>query len=72
MPEKTGSMHTCPTCGKRCYKTRAAAKRTRKRRFPGERMSVYLCGDLYHLGHLPSRVISGDKPRSDIPRKEGS
>lgn len=67
-----GSLGTCEVCGKRCYLTKQAARRARSRRFPGERMSVYRCGDFYHLGHLPGRVIAGDKPRSEIPKKAAS
>ena len=65
----SGSLGTCMECGKRCYGSRSAAKRMLKRRFPGERMSVYKCGDFYHLGHLPGRVIAGDKARSDIKNR---
>lgn len=35
---------TCPRCGKVRYLTRM---------YPGAHMSVYRCGDFWHVGNLP-------------------
>lgn len=47
--------HTCPTCGKRAYHSRDAAKAARKA--IGDRtLHVYYCSDAggFHLGHSAS------------------
>lgn len=54
---------TCPTTGKRCYHTRAEAKRNRKRIPDGSKLSAYRCGNHWHLGRLPGSVREGDYAR---------
>jgi hypothetical protein len=55
-------------CGKKQYSTRKSAKRAAKKAFPAEHLSAYPCGNGWHIGHLPGRVIAGDKDRNDIVR----
>lgn len=64
---------TCPSCGKRRYVSKRAAKAViRQYR---DRMNAYRCGEYWHVGHLPRPVITGDATRDDIrpiiPRPNG-
>lgn len=59
----------CPRCGKREWPTRKDAKAAARRFFPGERLSVYRCGDVWHLGHLPTAVRRGHITRDEIWRR---
>ncbi|VXB82499.1 hypothetical protein [Aeromicrobium sp. 9AM] len=61
----------CPTCGKHCYLTKQDAKAIRRRMPHDEHLSVYRCGQYWHLGNLPKPVISGRIDRSKIlpPRR---
>ncbi len=55
----------CPFCGKIQHITRKAAKR-HVRSLPREHLSVYRCPagtDMFHVGHLPEKVLSGDTDR---------
>lgn len=64
----------CPDCGKLRYLTRAEAKRI-ARRVPKDhrgRLSVYRCGDFWHLGHLPKGVIAGAFTRGDLAESRAS
>lgn len=59
---------TCRTCGKRCYPTKADAKKA-IRQLPhkkGGRLSVYPCGPYWHFGHLPKQIRTGDATRDDL------
>ncbi|HET6633474.1 MAG TPA: hypothetical protein VFH77_00450 [Streptomyces sp.] len=49
---------TCGDCGKRCFETRADAKRSAQQH-PGRRMRAYRCGQFWHIGHVPRRVKAG-------------
>ena len=67
----TGGGARCPDCGKVRYLTRAAAKRQAKRIQGREgRVNAYLCGDFWHLGHLPKDVIQGIRTRDDLDQKD--
>lgn len=58
----------CPVCGKAKvrYPSRKVAQFI-KRKFPGEkRLSVYRCGDQWHVGHLPAAVVYGAKGRREV------
>lgn len=60
----------CGECGKVSYLSRAGARKARKAAaHRGEHMSVYRCGDYYHLGHLAPDVIAGIVGR-EVHRKE--
>lgn len=62
----SGGTGECPRCTKAAYATRKQAKTAAKRLFPGERLSVYRCGDYYHFGHLPTVVRRGETDRSSL------
>jgi hypothetical protein len=55
-------------CGKAQYATRKTARIAARKAFPGEHLSPYRCGNGWHIGHLPGRVLAGDKDRNDIER----
>jgi hypothetical protein len=62
---------TCATCGKRCYPSKARAKkvaRSLRGDRSGQHLSVYRCGDsaYWHLGHLPRDVVRGVMGRDEI------
>lgn len=57
---------TCPTCGKRCFTTRADARKARKKLPNHKGMTTYKCGAYWHTGHLPKNVMLGHVTRSDI------
>jgi hypothetical protein len=65
-----GRTGTCPACGKQGYVSRKMAKKGAARLYPGEKMSVYQCGDLWHYGHLPKVVQLGKKPRSQVRSRD--
>lgn len=61
---------TCPVCGKIAYLSRADARRAAKQldavgRREG-RIRPYRCGDSWHLGHLPKRVVDGEISRDQL------
>lgn len=51
----------CPleTCGKIRYSTRRDARKAARDQFPGDHLTAYLCGDWWHFGHIPKRVLHG-------------
>lgn len=49
---------TCPKTGKVAYVSRAAAKKVRNK-LPGGGLSIFPCGEHYHLGH------GGARPREE-------
>lgn len=51
----------CPTCGKRSFPTRRAAKQAARAWFPNEALRAYQCGDSWHIGHTPRSVKRGEK-----------
>lgn len=56
-----------PRCS--CGKVKFLSKRDAKawaKRFPGERLSPYRCGDFWHLGHLPPAVRAGHLGRETL------
>jgi len=60
----------CPDCGKVCYSSKAGARKARRAApHRGEHMSIYRCGEYYHLGHLAPDVIAGIVGR-EVHRKE--
>lgn len=59
----------CDDCGKRCFETKSDAKRVVRRLRDRGRMHAYRCGLYWHIGHLPARVVAGDKPRAEIKPK---
>lgn len=61
----------CPTCGKHEFPSKKIAKRAARQAHPGVHFSYYRCGTNWHYGHLPSRVLYGDMPRTSIgPRRK--
>lgn len=63
-----GWTSTC-SCGKRSYRTRGDAKAA-ARDYPRPRPGAYECRDhpgVWHLGHLPGSVVTGDQPRDQLP-----
>jgi hypothetical protein len=61
----------CHRCGKVSYLSRAAARKGRRLPiYRGEHMSIYRCGDYYHLGHLSPDVIAGEVGREVHNRKK--
>lgn len=61
----------CPTCGKREYVSKAAAKHAiRAMKGRVGRLNVYRCGNYWHIGHLPADVVMGRIARTDLtPRR---
>lgn len=61
----SNALHSCDSCGKMSYRSRASAKRAMSEQFPGERMNVYTgCqGDGFHIGHLPRAIRTGATTR---------
>lgn len=53
------AMGICPECGKVRYLYRNHAKRVARLLYPGDHLSAYQCGDYWHLGHPPRRVVRG-------------
>jgi hypothetical protein len=67
---------TCATCGKRCYPSKAHAKkvaRSLRGDRSGQHLSAYRCGDTayWHLGHLLRAVVRGVMGRDEIRRASG-
>lgn len=58
--------HYCTTCGKVCYLSRKAAKKVLKKKFHGEKMIAYQCGEYWHLGHEPYGIHRGFQRRADV------
>lgn len=54
----------CPDCGKLRYLNRKAARNGARRAHPGESMSVYRCGEYWHIGHTPTAIKLGYKERA--------
>lgn len=52
----------CPdeTCGKVRYASRREARGAAHLLFPGDHLTAYQCGDFWHFGHEPQRVIQGN------------
>lgn len=52
------------TCGKRNFFTKAEAKRA-ARAFESRngKLRPYRCGEAWHLGHLPARIVQGEVGR---------
>lgn len=48
------------TCGKVMYSSRADARKAAKLLFPGDHLTAYQCGDFWHFGHEPLRVLHGE------------
>lgn len=63
LPDASG---TCAKCGKYAFNTRKDAKRFIRRHLPTSKMSVYRCGDFYHIGHLAYVVRRGLSDRRDV------
>jgi hypothetical protein len=60
----------CSVDGKRCYLNRREAKKALKQHTRRHEMSVYECGNWWHLGHLPKAVKTGRKTRDQIRSNE--
>lgn len=59
--------HICPTCGKRSYLTRHAARQAKRLHSDRRGLSVYRCSSGYwHIGHLPYLVRRGNATRGDL------
>lgn len=59
---------TCPGCGKYSYESRKHAK-AHARKLSRTDLSAYPCPHnphMWHLGHLPRRVVEGRAGREDI------
>lgn len=61
-----GRIGTCSSCGKQSYRTRKEAKRAFARIFPGEKLSAYQCGTVWHYGHLSVVVRKGKTSRDAL------
>lgn len=62
--EAAGRGVECPEgCGKRAYRNRREAKRAARRYHPGDHLSAYPCGQLWHYGHLQNVVRHGQMRR---------
>ncbi|RKT82734.1 hypothetical protein SAMN05421805_104205 [Saccharopolyspora antimicrobica] len=66
----------CPTCGKKVYGNRRAARRAAKRLYPADRMHAYRCptkgpweANRWHIGHL--NLADRDRDRRMRTRNEG-
>lgn len=68
MTELQEDIPTRCRCGKAQYKSRKTARKAARKAFPGQHLSPYECGGGWHIGHLPARVIAGDKARDQIDR----
>lgn len=55
---------TCPTCGKRSFRSRKDARRAGRAAHPGAHLSEYRCGDDWHYGNLPDAIRQGNRDRS--------
>lgn len=55
----------CPTCGKLRYFTRKAAKAARHRTNRSDHISIYRCGDYFHIGHTPWQIRTSLQARSN-------
>lgn len=60
----TESVGTCSTCGKQCWSSKRYAKNAARRIHPGEKLSIYQCGDYWHFGHLNYSTARGYAARS--------
>lgn len=49
----------CEVDGKIRYGSRKDAKLQARRLYPGDHLTAYDCGDYWHFGHPPQRVIHG-------------
>ncbi len=59
--------HTCPSCGKRAWPTRKAAKQAARGRFA--MLTAYRCEERpawWHLGNRPPEVARGTIPRANV------
>lgn len=56
---------TCAACGKRGYPSKRAAKAL-KRHHADRDLSIYRCGDYWHVGHLAPRVKAGKESRTSL------
>lgn len=68
MPRAIVPYSLCPECGKRGYYSKVLAKKARRNLRDGH-MGIYRCRyreDLWHVGHLPTQVITGKIARDDI------
>lgn len=61
----------CATCGKLGFPSRRAAQQEARRRAPDGGVRPYRCGDMWHYGHLPRRVQTGDVAASEVTHKIG-
>lgn len=55
----------CPKCGKFRYLTRKGARAARKRTNHSDSMSVYMCGEYWHIGHTPWQIKQSLQARSN-------
>ena len=58
----------CQTCGKRSYPSKREARRARGQvaGHDSRHLSVYRCGDWWHIGHLPRMIVRGDAARGEL------
>ncbi len=63
-PDGLVSWHTCTTCGKRAYHSKADAKRSRKHH-ADPRLAIYRCGQWFHLGHKGESIVRGYETRAE-------
>lgn len=57
---------TCHECGKRAYPDREAAKRAIKTHIEKRGLRPYRCGEMWHIGHIATPVITGQASRHNI------
>lgn len=62
-----GGAGTCSTCGKTRYLTKPAAKKA-IRQMPSRtnRICAYPCGDFWHIGQPPKKLVTGEIRRSQV------
>lgn len=63
-------MGQCPECGKKRYTSRKIARKALRQMNSGgydsSGMNEYRCGEYWHVGHLPRRVVRGRRGRDQI------
>lgn len=53
----------CSDCGKLRFENRKATKKYINKRFPGDHMTIYKCGEYFHFGHTPYGIKRGTTDR---------
>ena len=67
-----GAVGECPHCGKKRFPSRKTAKLAARQRPWLGRVSVYQCGDYWHIGHLGTQIRRGHVTRAVYEAGYGS